>query len=168
MQVVVMLVVTAVLAASGCGHADAEPGQPAADRSGLTPPKGWRPLPAVVAAVSLVAPAPGVTVDGIESWGHTSMGCYALWIALHGSGGSPEALAQQVLDGLAAEKIAVSDVVTPSGEGVLALTLDRKPYRGRLRARVEDGKLTALACVHDQREPLACETACTGVLEALR
>jgi hypothetical protein len=163
-----MLALASVAAVAACGQADAQSQPPpGAVRSGITAPKGWKPLPAIAAAVQLVAPAPGVTVDGIEAWGEPAMGCYAVWLALHGSGGAPDVVADQVLESLASEKIAVRDVVKPGDDGVLSLGVERGPYRGRLRARVDDGRLAALACVSNQREPAACEVACTGVLGAM-
>ena len=48
----------------------------------------------------------------------------------------------------------------------------RAPYRGRLRARDRSRASTALACFWNEREPAACEAACTTLLgarhEALR
>ena len=150
----------------GCGSADAQ-STPSGQVSGMTAPAGWQDLPSVAAAARMAAGAGGVTIDGVEAWGEPAMGCYAIGIALHGSGGRVDDLTAQVLDGIAAEKIDVSEVVKPaSADGVLALTLERKPYHGRLRARLGDGRITAFACVANQREPLACETACTPLIES--
>ncbi|MBS1123096.1 MAG: hypothetical protein H6Q90_5324 [Deltaproteobacteria bacterium] len=179
LSVRIALIAGSLASATACGQADAQSAAPpshgdavhsapaSTTTSGMTPPKGWKPLPAIAAAIQLVVPAPGVTIEGIESWGEPAMGCYGVWIALHGTGGSPEALAEQVLESLAAEKIEVRDVVKPAEDGVLSLGLERAPYRGRLRARLEDGRLTALACVNNQREPAACEASCTGLLGGL-
>ncbi len=156
-----------IAALSACGHADAQSASAPDRASGLVAPKGWQALPVVAAAVRLAVPAPGVTIDGIEAWGEPAMGCYGVWLALRGSGGTPEALAEQVLAGIAAEQIVTTDVVLPATDGVLALKLSRPPYVGRLRARLEDGQITALACVSNQREPVACEMACATLLGAL-
>ena len=158
-----MALIGSLVGLGGCGSADAQ----ATVASGITPPSGWQALPSVATATRMAAGASGVTIDGAEAWGEPAMGCYAMWIALHGSGGGVEELTQQVLDGIAAEKIDVSDVVKPtSADGVLALTIERKPYRGRLRARLGDGRIAALACVANQREPRACETACNPLVES--
>jgi len=157
----------AVLALAACGPAGAQP-EPAAVASGIKPPAGWQALPSVAASARTAASATGVTIDGAEAWGQPAMGCYAMWIALHGGGGGPDALTEQVLAGIAAEKIEVRDVVKPSDDGVLSLAIERKPYRGRLRARLQDGRIAALACVANEREPAACETACKALLGAVQ
>lgn len=157
--------IAALVALAACGPAGAQP-ESAGAASGITAPAGWKSLAAVAAAARTGATATGVTVDGAEAWGEPAMGCYAMWLALHGAGGGPDALAEQVLAGLAAEKLAVRDVVKPSGDGVLSLTVERAPYRGKLRARLEDGRISVLACVGNQREPIACEAACTKLLGA--
>ena len=91
-----------------------------------------------------------------------------MWLALHGDGAS----AQQVLAGIEAEGIVVRDVVKPEGrDGLVSATFERPqaatPWRGRLRARIAAGKITALACFANQREPGACEPACTMLLGGL-
>jgi len=63
----------------------------------------------------------------------------------------------------------IKDVAAPSGdEGLLTLAFERGDHRGRLRARLGGGRITALACFANQREPLACEAACTALLGGLR
>ena len=161
----------AMLAAlSACGPAGAQPepvGASTVNASGIHPPAGWQALPSVAAAARTAAGAGGVTVDGVEAWGDPAMGCYAVWLALHGAGGGPEALAEQILAGLAAEKVTASEVVQPGSEPVLVATLERAPYRGKLRARLGDGRISALACLANPREPLACAAACAPLLGAV-
>jgi hypothetical protein len=124
---------------AGCSAADAQP----STTSGLTPPAGWQPLPAVATAARVAAGAPGITVDGAEAWGEPAMGCYAVWIALHGGNAGPDELTKDIVDGLATEKINA--------------TVERQP--GRLHGgegacagcALVDSQITALACVANQR-----------------
>ncbi len=177
----------AAAAVAGCGRAGAAPdqapgpapgpasGQAPQPASGLTPPAGWQAMPELAAA-SRGALGKGATVDGAEAWGEPAMGCYAVWLAI-GAPGTAEAVARQVVAGFTAAaagsgtgaRLTFKDVAAPAGdEGVLALSFERGDHRGRLRARLGGGKLTALACFANQREPLACEAACTSFLGAIR
>jgi len=152
-----------VLALAACGSADATP--PAeATASGIQAPAGWQTLPAAAGAAKLAATASNVTVDGAEAWGDPASGCYALWIQLHGGSDGADALGAQILEGLAAEKITTSP---EPGDG-FALAIERAPYKGKLRAQLGDGRITALACVANQRDPAACETGCKSLLGAIR
>lgn len=158
-------------AIGGCGTAGAAPEQ----ASGLTPPAGWQAMPEIAAAAR-GALGKGVTVEGAEAWGEPAMGCYAVWLAI-GAPGAAEAVAQQVVAGFTAAaagsgsgaKLTFKDVAPPAGDaGVLALSFERGDHRGRLRARLGGGRIAALACFANQREPLACEAACTSFLGAIR
>jgi hypothetical protein len=149
----------ALVSLAACGQAGAQPSA----TSGLAAPAGWRTLPELAAAVVDAAKADGVTVDGGEAWGETSRGCYGVWLSLHGSRATSEA----VLAGLATEKLAITDVVKPDGDGIVSATFAKPPFSGRLRARLADGKLTALACFANAREPKSCEAACTTLLGGL-
>jgi len=155
-----------VVALAACTAADAQP--PAASASGVTAPAGWLQLPALAGAAKAGATAAGVTVDGSEAWGEPAMGCYAVWVALHGSGGDAPALAEQVRAGFAAAGIETTDVTAPGADGLMALGFAKAPYAGKLRARLGSGRIAALACFGNGREPKACERACEGVLGALR
>jgi len=155
----------AAIALAACTAADA---QPPAAASGVTAPAGWLQLPALASAAKTGATAGGVTVDGSEAWGEPGMGCYAVWVALHGSGGDAPALAEQVRGGLAAASIEVKDVTAPGADGLMTLGFAKAPYAGKLRARLGSGKIAALACFGNGREPKACERACDGVLGAMR
>ena len=155
----------ALAALVACTAADA---QPPATASGVTAPAGWLALPALASAAKTGATAGGVTVDGSEAWGEPAMGCYAVWVALHGSGGDAPALAEQVRAGLAAASIEVKDVTAPGADGLMTLGFAKAPYAGKLRARLGSGKIAALACFGNGREPKACERACDGVLGAMR
>lgn len=148
------LVVSLAMLAS-CGRASGDTGKQA---SGLGAPVGWRALPEIAAAIGAKA-----DLDGVEAWGEPAKGCYAVWIAARGGGD----LAGELLTALATEKVATTEVTKPSGDtGVLAFTLERGAYRGKVRAQVETSGVTALACYHNQREPAACETTCAAFLEA--
>ena len=147
----------------GCADAGAQPPAPSPK-----PPAGWTAQPAIVTAAK---DALGKTeIDGIEAFGDPAMGCYSVWMAVRGSGKATE-LADQVVKGLTEKqkrKVDIKDVVKPAAdEGVLALTFESAPYKGRLRARFGKGRITALACWSSQREPAACEQACTTMLGAL-
>jgi hypothetical protein len=144
--------------------------------SGLTPPADWKPLPSLATAARDAAKHDRITVDGAEAWGETARGCYAAWVALRGGGGAPDAMAEQLVRSLSAEPalvgLVVRDVVKPAGgaaSGVLSLSFERALYRGKLRASLaKDGTIAALACFWNQREPVACEQACTALLGSMR
>jgi hypothetical protein len=174
-----LAVIAGFAAGAGCGQAGAAPEQV----SGIAAPAGWEALPQVAAAAKAALGA-RATVDGAEAWGEPAMGCYAVWLALRADG-SAEAVGKQVMAGFTAlaaggsessgsgsgagEPLVVRDVAAPEGdEGVLALAFERGEHRGRLRARLGGGKLAALACFANQREPAACEPACTALLGAIR
>jgi len=153
--------VIAAVALAGCAAADAQP----TAASGIKPPAGWVTLAAAATAARMATGARGVTVDGAEAWGEPAKGCYALWIAFHGGNATAAELSREILDGLAAEHITVTQETAP--EGMLALGLERSPYQGGLRARLFDGRVTALACVANRREPATCVAACKTLLGAL-
>jgi hypothetical protein len=153
--------VIAVLAAlAACGSAGAQPDKQES-RSGVVPPAGWQALPQLATAARTAAGATGVTVDGAEAWGEPAMGCYAVWLSLQGAGAGEEALAQQVLEGLAAEQITATEV--DHREGMLAVTIEKGAYKGWLRTKLGEGRITALACVANPRERAACESACRAL-----
>ena len=158
------------LCLAACTTAGAETKQ----TSGIKPPAGWTSQPPIAAAAKDALGK--TTVDGIEAFGEPAMGCYSVWMALRGTGDAKD-VAEQIVRGLTApdknskqpkRKLEIKDVVTPTAEaGVLALSFESAPYQGRLRVRLAQGKLTALACWSSRREPLACEQTCTTVLGAL-
>lgn len=156
-----MIVSPALLLAAACGQAGAQP----TATSGLQPPAGWQALPELGRAVGAAASAQGVTVDGTEAWGETSIGCYGVWVKLHGSG----ATAAEVMKGLELAKLSLRDVVSPAADddGLIAVTFERLPYRGRLRVRAAGGTITALACFANDREPASCDQPCTTLLGGL-
>jgi hypothetical protein len=97
-----------------------------------------------------------------------------------GERGTPEALADLLVANLSATPalagIAVTDVVKPtlttgpaSDSGVLSLAFARAPYRGRLRAQIgKTGAYAVLACFWNEREPAACEAACTQLVGSMK
>jgi len=164
-RVIATVAALAAGASAACGRAGAAPDQ----ASGLTPPAGWQALPPIATAAR--AAIKGAEVDGAEAWGEPAMGCYAVWLAIRATGGA-KAIAEQVVSGFAAAGSAapmiVKDVAAPEGdEGVLTLAFERGDHRGRLRARIAGGRIATLACFANQREPRACEAACTTFLGAL-
>lgn len=157
-----LIAIALVIAA--CGRAGAQ-GSGGTIASGITPPAGWTALPDVARATGAAAKAEGVTVAS-EAWGEPARGCYAVWLRLDGSGAS----ADQVLDGIASEKLEIKDLVKPTaedGQGILSLAFARPGYTGRLRARIASGSITALACFANERETVACTTTCTALLGSL-
>lgn len=159
-----LALIGSIAAVGACGQAGAQPTAPPVAPSGITTPTGWAELPELAKTVRDATKADGVTVEGVEAWGETARGCYAVWFALAGSGANADA----VIAGLAAEKLATSNVVKPeSGDGVTAVTFANPRYTGRLRVRTQGGKLTALACFANRREPMTCEAPCTSLLGAI-
>ncbi len=153
-----------VFVLAGCGSAGAQP-EPVSTAS-VTPPQGWQVLPAAATAATAAAGAPGIVVDHMQAWGEPTAGCYALWFALHGGSGGSETIAKEIVDGLAAEKFVVGDPAV--ADGMFELAIERAPYKGRVRARVGDGKLAGIACVANQRDPASCETPCKTMLGAVQ
>lgn len=141
-----------LLALAACSPADAQP------PSGVKPPAGWQAMPAVAQAAK---DALGKSkVDAVEAHGQPAMGCTMLWMIVPGTE------ANQVLASLGT--LDITDVVKPSGEtGILSFRFKSKVVEGRMRARLANGKTTALACWWNEREPRACETACTTVIGAM-
>jgi len=154
-----------LVALAACGQAGAQP----STASGLTVPAGWVAIPEIATAITTAAKGDGVTVAGAEAWGDPARGCYGVWLALTGDGAS----AEQVLAGIAEQPLTTSSVVKPEGaDGLVTLSFETapgaaSPYRGRLRARIATGKITTLACFANDREPAACEAACTLLLGGL-
>lgn len=152
-----------------CGNAEAVPPPP------VKPPPAWQPLAELATAVGNAAKRGGVTVDSSDAWGERAMGCYAVWLAVHGAAAAPDAIAQQLLAGLPVEPrllgVAIHDVVQPAAgtdRGTLSFAFERAPYRGRLRAQLaSDGAITALACFWNDREPLACSEGCTALIGSM-
>ena len=159
-----------IVALVACRSSEAGPS------SGLTPPAGWTPLPALATAATEAAKTGKLAVDGVEAWGEPARGCYAAWFSVHGGGGAADAMADQLVRSLSVEPtlmgILVGDVVKPAAgatSGVLSLTFARGVYRGKLRATLaSEGKLAALACFWNFREPIACEQACNGLIGSMR
>ena len=150
-------------ALAACGQAGA---QANAASSGIAAPAGWQALPEVARAVGDAAKADGVRVAGSDAWGETARGCYAVWLKLSGNG----ATVDHVLAGIASEKLETKDIVKPTsddGTGLVTLGFSKAGYTGRLRARIESGTITSLACFANEREPAACEAACTQLLGSL-
>jgi len=59
----------------------------------------------------------------------------------------------------------LDEIAAPTGPtGVLAFRFARPPYRGRVRAQLGNGRIAAIACFGNQREPVACDAACATVV----
>lgn len=154
-----------MIALVACNAAGADPAPP-----GTLPgsPASWKALPTIAKAVGRAAAADGVTVDAADAWGDPAVGCFALRLVVHGGAEPTAALVDQVLAGLkqAGPKMTFTDVVKPAtGGDVLAFAFARPPYRGRVRARLAGGKITAMACFGNQREPVSCDATCTHMLQ---
>jgi hypothetical protein len=143
----------------GCGSADAR-------STGLAGrvPATWRAVPAIADAMRTASTAPGLTIDTAEAFGDPAAGCFAAHLALHGGDAAADALSRDLLEGLAAAKIATRDVATPTS--ALSLTFAAGAFRGKLRAQLGDGSVDALACFANDRDATACELACTPLLGA--
>jgi hypothetical protein len=87
---------------------------------------------------------------------------------LHGGAATNDALVAQVVAGLASKPggLTFTELVKPAPNGdVLAFAFARPPYHGRVRAKLAAGKITALACFGNQREPAGCEATCGHMLQ---
>jgi hypothetical protein len=161
-------VVLGAFALAACSIADADP-VPSASRDSARP-AGWKRLPSVAAAVGAAARGDGIAIDAVDAWGEPAIGCYAVWLTLHGRGGDARALADQVLASLAqasqaSSAISISELALPTGvDGVLSFAFARTPYRGRVRAQLAAGRIALTTCFANQREPGACDAPCASVL----
>ena len=149
-----------------CRASEAGPG------SGITPPAGWQAMPSLATAATDAAKADGVAVDGAEAWGDPARGCFGAWMTLRAGARAPDATVDLLVKSLGDDKIEVRDVVKPNpgaAAGVVSLVFEQAPYHGKLRGQlVKDGHMTLLACFWNDREPVACETACTGLVGSLK
>lgn len=151
--------------AGACRASEAGPG------SGLAPPAGWQSLPSLATAATDAAKAEGVTVTAAEAWGDPTRGCFGTWLALRAGSRAPDKMADEIVASVA-EEVTVRDVVMPPAGatgGTLSFIFERAPeYQGKLRAQLlRDGQVTLLACFWNEREPLACETACAQLIGGL-
>ena len=155
-----------LVALAACGASDAAPGAGSAVPPGVTPP--FMPPKAAIAtpppgwiAIPSVASAARGAVTG-DAWGEPAMGCYA--VAVSFAAHDAKALLAEVR-----ASVSIRDVVEPPAQGgVLAFAFDKAPWQGRVRAVIATGEVTALACFWNDREPVACEAACVGVLGSLK
>ena len=142
------------LALAACSASEAAP--PAAPIANV--PAGWVSLPAV--ALAARGAIQGSTAD---AWGEPAMGCYSATLAFP-ERGPVGALLDDVK-----KSVAVSDAVIPSAAGgVLSFAFDKAPYKGRVRANLDGKTVTALACFWNDREPAACEAACTAMIGSMK
>lgn len=166
-----------MIAALGWALAACDPaGAAPSPASGLAAPAGWQALPPMAQAArdSLGS---GITIEGVEAWGEPARGCYAVWLAASTAGDATK-LAEDFLGGLtslsgstgsASSGLVVRDVVKPTAaEGLLHLQFTREAFTGKLAARLGGGRIDALACFANRREPGSCESACTTLLGAIR
>lgn len=159
-----------MVALVACNAAGADPAPPPSAPPGALPgsPASWKALPTIAKAVASATAADGVTVDAADAWGDPAAGCFALRLAVHGGAATTDALVDQVVAGLTAQagKLTFTELVKPAANGdVLAFAFARPPYRGRVRARLASGKITAMACFGNQREPATCDATCTHMLQ---
>jgi hypothetical protein len=142
--------------------------------------------------VAAAARADGVTIDAVDAWGEPARGCYGVWLELHGgTAAAAPALADDALASLqhtagpaglpglhsraagsaapaaigSPNPLVIDEVIKPTtAEGVLAFRFTRPPYRGRVRAELGRGRVAAIACFGNQREPVDCEARCARVI----
>jgi hypothetical protein len=165
-----LIALATTIALSGCRSSEAGP------TSGLATPAGWRPMPDVAAVALNAAKTAKTTVNGAEAWAEPSRGCYAVWLALTSDEGAPEVLADLVVRSLTSSPslvgMTVANVTKPaagSPSGVLSLSFTRPPYQGLLRSQISrNGSYAALACFWNQREPAACQAACTQFIGSMK
>jgi hypothetical protein len=100
-----------------------------------------------------------------------------VWLEVHGGTAGAPALADQVLASLRdaamvrgtarRPELIVEEVAAPSTPaGVLAFRFTRAPYRGRVRAQLGGGRIAAVACFGNQREPALCDADCAALIGA--
>lgn len=122
--------------------------------SSITPPAGWMPLPQLASAAQAQ-----ITGARADAWGEPAMGCYAATLTF-AQRGKPAAMLDD-----AQKTLSVHDVVVPATPtGVLSFGFDKPPYKGRVRATLDGKTVSALACFWNEREPAACEAACTALI----
>jgi hypothetical protein len=142
------------LALAACSASDAAP----APVPLATVPAGWVPLPAMALAARAA-----IAGSSTDAWGEPAKGCYAATLVF-GERGTVAALLAEVK-----QAVSLRDVVEPSAAGgVLSFGFDKAPYKGRVRATLDGKTVTALACFWNDREPAACETACTAMLGSMQ
>jgi hypothetical protein len=166
----------AAAAAAACGRAGAEPEPAPAAPAAPRTPAGWEPLPSLARAAE-AALGDGPPAEAVVAWGDSVRGCYALWVVLP-MRGSAEEVAAQVIASLAAAGgtgssarpapvMAMRDIVAPRGDrGALTLAFTRGEHRGRLRVDLGGGRVAAVACFANAREPEGCDAACASLLGA--
>jgi hypothetical protein len=139
----------------------------AAPPSGIAPPAGWRAVPELAKAAGDAA---GSATTASEAWAEPARGCYAVWLSLHGAPAPIDAASDQLVASVQKIGAQPTAVVKPQAadRGELSLAFAKPPYRGKLRALLaKTGDVSALACMWNEREPKACETACTPLLGGL-
>ena len=63
------------------------------------------------------------------------------------------------------EPVVISEIVKPTAAaGSLTFAFTSLPYRGRVRAQLGKGRIAAVACFANEREPLACQAICNQLL----
>jgi hypothetical protein len=145
------------LALAACSASDAAP-PPVPAAPIATVPAGWVSLPALELAARGVIQ--GSTAD---AWGEPAMGCYATALTFP-ERGPVGALLDDVK-----KSVTVSDAVVPSAAGgVLSFAFAKGEYKGRVRANLDGKTVSALACFWNEREPGACEAACTAMLGSMK
>ena len=159
------------LALAACSASDAAPGSGgSALPPGVTPPfatpvgsiatvpAGWVSLPALA-----LAGRGAIEKSTADAWGEPAMGCYATALTF------PERGPVRALLDDVKKAASVRDVVEPSAAGgVLSFAFDKDPYKGRVRANLDGRTVTALACFWNDREPAACEAACTAMIGSMK
>lgn len=150
-----------------CRASEAGPG------SGITPPAGWQAMPTLATAATDAAKADGVVVDGAEAWGDPARGCFGAWLGLRSAARAPDGMVDAIVASIKTDAGAdVRDIVKPAAgatAGTMSLVFEKAPYHGKLRGQlVKDGHMTLLACFWNDREPVACESACMLLMGSLK
>ena len=168
------LAVVVLMATSGCGKGDTSELRMITDpllAPVVTAPAGWKAMPSLA---SVVAAEDSPTVAA-TAWGDPAAGCYALWFTMRTTGPSTIDIER---GGLGTMLSSFGVNAAPSGSGatpvpqnpseLVDIVLDGKPGKLQLALTQLASRqvvLDAVACFHNEREPIACTIACGGILD---
>jgi hypothetical protein len=176
-------VILAAAVAAGCkgASADAPPADKAPawspePRHGIDVPADWKELPEV--AATAVTAARNVREDLLvhgHAWGEPSRGCYLAVVELHGKRRDTIPTLKKELEAAVGEGVEITAwTSSPDAEdsSQIEARFTGKGFTGQLRAqlildRQRIGHALAAACFYNDREPAACENACTPLLAML-
>lgn len=144
-------------------------------RHGIDVPADWKELPEVAAAA--VAAARGILEDVVthgHAWGEPSRGCYLAVVELHGKRRDSIASLKKELEATVGAGVEITGW-TSSPDAEDSSEVEARftgTLSGQLRAhlvldRQRIPHALAAACFYNDRQPAACENACTPLLAML-